>query len=449
MQATMNSNAYAPSLRLQFARRGYMVRSEKRRRPEPQRPAGQGGGRPPRRRRPQAGFVYKLFMILLLLTLWPFGLIMLWNRRLRWNALTKLFTAVITLMACILLIGTALTVKTSNPQLSAVQAKVNHVLDIAADSVIDFGAQIGNRVERSAVALSDLRLLYGQESLVRAADTIDQGVALAQELKGNISEFFANLSNSSENSGDAPEETPAPAEDGDAPELPDDEPDAEAAPTSAPAAVITVGDGEQALPVYIPDAAPGAESGAAVVGGMLSRAGILEPGALPEPTPEPEPESYSFWVKPAGEAIVYFNIGSGQYYHVTNVCGPMKNADTHTFAETAQNIHEPCERCTPPAKELLEETYIVWLDANSIAHLTDECAAFEGQWSILSAAAANEAEYAGCAECGADRYLAALRDGKDVTLDGEPSAPAEEPVEEETPAPEAQEEAPDAEEAAA
>ena len=422
MQTTMNTNALAPSLRLQFARRGYMVRSEKRRRPEPQRRDSQGSRRPPRKRRPRAGFFYKLFMVILLLTLWPLGLIMLWNEKLRWGGLTKFFTSIITLMACILLIGTLLTVEIEHPQLRAAQDRVNSVLDVAADSLIDFGVRVGERAEKSVDALKELNILYQQQTLTRMADTIDRGVEIAQGIRERAGELFANLSASPEN-GDAADATPAPE---------DYDPDAEpandggaAAPTSAPAAEITFSAESEELPVYIPDDAEDISNGTKIMSGVLSRAGILDAGALPTPTPEPTPEILNFAVKPAAEAIVYFNIGSGKYYHMTNVCGSMKDADTHTFGETASNIHEPCERCAPPAKELLEETYIVWTDANDTAHLTDECASFEGQWNITSAAAANEAGYAGCADCGTDRYLAALKEGKDVTLDGAATETAE------------------------
>ena len=436
MQTTMNSNAFAPSLRLQFARRGYMVRSEKRQRPEPQRSAGQGDGRPPRKRRPRAGFFYKLFMAILLLILWPIGLIMLWNRRLRWNVLTKLFTMVITLMACILLIGTALTVKTSNPTLSAAQDKVNHVLDSAADGLVDFSVHLGERVELSLEALDELSALYQQQSLLQTADAIDQGVEIAQSLRERASGFIAGLSS---NPADAPDATPEPELEIDPDNVPDleadaDDPEAEksdatAAPTSAPVAEISVSTEDEELPVYIPGSTPEIANGAAVISGTLTRAGLLEAGE-PEPTPSPEPENLSFSVKPAGEATVYFNIGSGRYYHMTNVCGSMKNADEHTFAETAENIHEPCERCAPPAKELLEETYIVWLDAENTAHLSDECADFEGQWNIVSADTANEEGYTGCATCGADRYLAALADGLSVTLEEAEAEPGEDAVSE-------------------
>ena len=441
----MNSNTLALSPRFQFARRSYMVRSEKRRRPNPQHGSEQSGGRPPRKRRPRAGFFYKLLTILLLLVLWPIGMILLWRRKLRWSALTKVFTTIITLMACILLIGTALTVRTDNPYLTAAQDSVTGFLDAAADSVVDLSMTLGERVQLSLEALDQLNLLYREQNLTMMADAIDRGVALAQEVRGNVSEFVAGLSQQPETTEAPADEIETPAPDGEtdaeptagteAPEDAEDvetEDEPEAAPTSVPAAEITVVYEDEEIPVYIPQSTPDPEAGTMVIGGMLSRAGILDEDALPDPTPEPTPESYSFAVKPAGEAIVFFNIGSGKFYHMTNVCGSMKDADTHTFAETAVNIHRPCERCTPPDKALLDETYIVWLDESETAHLSDECAAFEGTWNIVSAAAANEAGYTGCAACDADRYLEVLANGQDVTLEPYEPEPADEAEAEDT-----------------
>lgn len=411
MQATMNPNALAPFPRLQFARRGYMVRSEKRRRPNPQ-PSSDSGKkqRPPRKRRPRAGFFYKFFMVILLLTLWPFGLLMLWSRRLRWGTLTKIFTMIVTLMAAILLIGTALTLEIDHPQLKAAQSSVNVFLDAAADSLVDFSARLGERVDRSLQSLDELNFLYRQQGLTQVADAIDRGVEIAQGVREKL-----GINVDKTDAGIEPAEAPDGAENPDGAETGDEAP----APTSVPAREIEVNSDVEELPVYIPETTPEIESGAAVISGMLSRSGILDETALPtpSPTPKPTPEIYSFTLKPAAEATVYFNAGTGKYYHMANACGSMKNAPAHTFAETADHAHEPCSNCNPPVKELLDETYIVWLDENEIAHLSDECAEFEGQWSILSAADANEAGYSGCAACEADRYLQVLKDGKTVVLE--------------------------------
>ena len=466
MQATMNSNALAPSLRLQFARRGYMVRSEKRRRPSGTSGSGHSGGKPPRRRRTRAGFFYKLLTILLLLILWPVGLIPLWKRKLRWSGLTKVFTSVITLMACILLIGSALTVKTDNATVTAVQNSVNGFLDVAADSVVDFSVTLGGRVQKSLEALDELNFLYRRDAMLFMADAIDNGVEIAQDFKADVGALFSASDDEPEDA-EAPEteteapdnETAAPddaagtdAPDGtDAPEASDaPESTAQAAPTSAPAAEIAVNAEVEELPVYIPETTPDPQTGAAVISGMLSRSGILEADALPTAAPEPEADSRSFAVKPAAQATVYFNTDSGRFYHMASVCGSMQNAETHTLAEVAGVDHEPCTRCAPPARELLEETYIVWLDENDVAHLSDECASFEGQWRIVTAEDANAQGREGCPDCRANGYLALLANGLNVTLentqpedgddgiepaDAPTAAPTPEPSPESTPEP--------------
>ena len=121
MQAVQTMpGAFNPASRLHgFARgRDYMMRSEKRPGHGPS-AGNSGGNRPPKRRRRRAGFFYKLITLLLLLTLWPLGLLLLWRRRLRWGALTKLLTSIVTLAASIILIGFALTVNTGNPAYTA------------------------------------------------------------------------------------------------------------------------------------------------------------------------------------------------------------------------------------------------------------------------------------------------------------------------------------------
>ena len=119
--------------------------------------------------------------------------------------------------------------------------------------------------------------------------------------------------------------------------------------------------GDASLPIYIPEDVPQADEGETIAAGMLMRSGALDAGALPtaRPTPEPTPENTVFEVKPAAEAIVYYNEGSGKYYHMTTQCGSMKTADEHTLADTASSFVQPCNVCNTPDKALLDEKYIV------------------------------------------------------------------------------------------
>ena len=132
---------------MHFFGRNYMMRSEKRSGMTPQNHAAPSGNgkRPPKRRRRRAGFFYKIATMLLLIVLWPVGLLLLWRRKLRWNISTKLMVCIVTLVACIVLYGFALTVDTGNPKYAAVQDSINTSLDSAADWLNGAGAFIGEK----------------------------------------------------------------------------------------------------------------------------------------------------------------------------------------------------------------------------------------------------------------------------------------------------------------
>lgn len=420
MQAVINNPAALG--RIHFAGgRSYMMRSEKRSGSDPSHRAPAGGGRPPRRRRKRAGFFYILLMLILLLSIWPLGLLMLWQRKVRWGALTKLLTSIVTLAACVILIGFALTVTTDNVQYTAVQDSVNNFLDTAADTMIDAGgiiAENASLVYERAGDMADALLTGGK---VYLSDAIDAGVVLAQQTKSNVQEIIEKYSRS-DDAADAPE-----ASEGDSSE---DAPLSEATPeiTEEPASHT------------------------------------LEPTATPEPTAEPTPKPLVFTIKSAADAIVYYNDG-GKCYHMASACGSMTSAVEHTFGETRDVSNHRCSICGTPEKSLLDEEHIVWLDEGGIAHLSDECTSFTGGWKLIPAAQANENGNTGCDECSADLYLRAVAAELDVIIEEptpEPTAtpeptitpeptekPTEEPTAEPTAAPtEAPSEAPGAEAAA-
>lgn len=438
MQATIISpTEFNPLSRLQFARsRGYMMRSEKRG-SEPSRGSA-SGGRPPRRRRRRAGFFYKLLMLILLLTVWPLGLLMLWRRKVRWGVGTKLLTSVVTLAACVILIGFALTVDTGNPRYTAIQDNVNSFLDKAADTLVDFGDIASEKAELVFEGVTEFGEALWEAGRVHLSNGIDAGIAFTQSVKNSVVELL-----------EKPEATPAPA-DADETEAPEAGEDAQ---TDAPEAG-TAGDEADELPVYLPGEAPDAADGAPVEDGTLTRAGTLE-DAEPqaEPTPRPTLEPLKVVLKPAAEATVYYNDG-GKCYHMAPSCGSMTNAAEHKFGETAEISNRLCTLCNTPDKALLEEEYIVWTDENSVAHLSDECEAFTGGWQLMSAAQALEQELPGCEECSSDLYLRAVESGLTIVLEApeaktaeaEPSA--EEPAEEEPAMEEPANEEPAAEEPA-
>lgn len=414
MQAVFFSagEAAVPTLLHFVGGRDYMMRSEKRGRSSTSAPSGSSGNkpkRPPKRRRRRAGFFYKLFTMLLLLVLWPVGLIPLWRRKLRWSAGTKLLTSVVTLGACIVLLGFALTVDTGNAAYTAFQDKANNYLDVAAEALVDF----------SDVAIEKAGVVYdGAANLTDAlwsavrndvADGLDEAARLGGEARVKIEGLIDGLT--ADKTGNDPAASATPA------------------PESIPAS--------EATPA--PDMQPD-QQGASLTEGILSRDGDMLEASLPplqtaEPTPEPTPEALDFAVKSAADAIVYYNQGSGKCYHMAPACGSMKTADEHRFGDTLSSTVRPCSICGTPDKAILEEKYIVWTDGGNTAHLSDECSAFTGSWSIISAGQARNQNLAACTLCGADRYIDAVAAGKDVVLTeyvSPTAAPTIEPTKEPT-----------------
>lgn len=399
-----------------------MMRSEKRRRSAPLPSSGTQPDpqRPPQRKKPRrAGTFYIAVTMLLLLVLWPIGLIFLWRGKLRWGTLTKLFVSVITMMSCILLLGALLTVETGDPNLTAIQNQAIGYLDSAADALVELGSNLGERADQSLYALNEIRALYQGPALNFAADAIDAGVEAAMNVRAWAGDLFEGSPDESAEgpSGDGASPSPTPSAESVGGNASTASARPTANPTSHPAARITVRPSDETLPVYIPEAEPETANGIPLSEGMLKRSGELEPGALPTPTPEPTPEVYHFSIKPASMATVYFNIGSGEYYHMAPVCGSMKGADAHTLAEANENIHTPCERCSPPDKSILNVAYVAWVDENDVVHTTDDCPKFSGRWTLIPARTAIDAKFETCDACDASRYLAALADGAKITLE--------------------------------
>ncbi|MGN1005769.1 MAG: hypothetical protein ACI4O8_04565, partial [Aristaeellaceae bacterium] len=313
MQAVLSTpQARRMELLQAFARgRDYMMRSEKRPGHGPS--AGNAGGkRPPKRRRRRAGFFYKLVTMLLLLIIWPLGLLLLWRRRLRWGALTKLLTSIVTLAASIILIGFALTVNTGNPAYTAAQDRINGYLDVAADWVVNAADVAADRAELVYEGAQDLGAALWEKAKPEIANTIDSGLILAHKARTQF-ESLTERFRSDEVAPD-PSASSSPGVAAGSTPLSNTTATAAATPSATPRPTVEVyvNAGDASLPIYIPEDVPQADEGETIAAGMLMRSGALDAGALPtaRPTPEPTPENTVFEVKPAAEAIVYYNEGS-------------------------------------------------------------------------------------------------------------------------------------------
>ena len=260
--------------------RNYMMRSEKRestlqtlQTPEKKQTR--------KRRRRGPGFLYSFCMFFLLLLLWPFGLLMLWRRRVRWSAGMKLLVSIVTLAACILIYGFALTVDTGNASYTAIQDTANSALDVSADWLIQAGKTVG---EKSAVVYDGAKNLTGaliEKGAEVLPDVLDKGVEIAGEAK----EKFVELAGKVGWELELPEEAEVEAT---------PQPEAAAAPVKKSASrkqiEVRVNKTDDRLPVYIPEQTPDASEGTPLTSGKLKR-GLPTPTPKPTPKPTPEPSA--------------------------------------------------------------------------------------------------------------------------------------------------------------
>ena len=276
--------AMRPGMLQAFANRrgsGYMMRSEKR-----------GGGsysggpsrKPPRRKK--AGFVYIFFTLLISLILWPVGMVMLWRRKVRLQAGTKLLISLLTLCLSVFLIVFALMVPVDNPEYTAFQDRANDWLDKAAVDVAAAGDAAYKKGGETWQIMSDFAKAGNEYALATAADAVDKGVELAGTAKNAIVNLFHK---------DSPEPTEAPDKPTEAPveatEAPDDAKETEAPETTEtsapdePAETEAAPDATGELDIHLPETTPDEADAQALSEGALQAGGSFVAGA--EPTEEP------------------------------------------------------------------------------------------------------------------------------------------------------------------
>lgn len=467
MQMTFDQ-AFRPGLMQAFAlrrRSGYVMRSEKR-------PGygNSGNGRKPRP--PRAGFLYILLTLLLSVVLWPVGMVLLWRKKVRMQAGTKLLISLLTLCLSVFLIVFLLTMHVENERFTNFQDRANDWLDKAyADIAVAGDAAYRKGVEAWGVMTEFADDVY-VPVLNTAADGLDRGVGLATAAREKIAGLFGGDGAAVPAENGAPEDTAAP----------EASPEAEAEPAAQDAT------GEP-IDIRVPENTPDPASAQALSGGLLLRTGALEPGAVPSPeaareaeapdagdaaeaapseaapgadgavwaaasdaepvdgesetavnqagdaeasaTPAPTPTAeptatppvFTASVKPAGEATVYFN-ANGRQYHMRSACGVMRTAPAHTLSEAVAAGKQLCDVCGSPDPAVLEISRIAWADANGLFHTSDACEKFEGEWKLISLNDAVGDGLTACPDCQADIY-AALYGGADDAGAAVPTAEAE------------------------
>lgn len=444
-------HAERPDIVSNFARRhgrGYMMRSEKRSR---------NGSGPARRapRRKRAGFFYMLLTLLLSVLLWPVGMIMLWQRKVRWTISSKLLTMIATLFLGFTLYGFALTVPTDIPQVTKAQDSINDFLDNSAVYISDGYSYVLKKADQAWNSAADLSDAVGRVSAAYLADVIEKGSELAVDARATIDALIASMN----------QPTPAPTA----------EPTAE--PTATPTAKPTVRPTATAkptpepteagdIPLTVPDTTPDPASAVALDDGTLYRDGTFETAtATPEPTAEPteaptadpnaeataetepteEPDAETtpevtdapteeptseptatptakptstpapspspevpaeLLPAPAGEAVVYYT-SNGRFYHMAETCKNMSNAKPHTLTEALDKGLRRCNTCQATPVDVLKLINPVWTDESDLFHLNAECESFDGGYGLLELDAALSNGFLPCEICKADRFMAA------------------------------------------
>ena len=167
MQMTYEQ-AMRPGALMHFAarnNRGYMMRAEKR--------GGAYGSpnrRPPRRKR--AGFLYIFLTLLISIILWPVGMVMLWRRKVRLQAGTKLLISLLTLCLSVFLIVFALTMPVDNPKFTAFQDKANDWLDKAMVDVAASGDAALEKTSETWNIMRDFAEVGADYTLAKSADDV-------------------------------------------------------------------------------------------------------------------------------------------------------------------------------------------------------------------------------------------------------------------------------------
>lgn len=161
-----------------FARRGgrnYMMRSEKR-------PSYNHVHKPKKyKRRTRVG--YLLLTLLVSILVWPVGLFLIWNRRLRCTVGAKLLWSVVTLAISCGLVIALLTVPTGNAQFQRFQDDANDfIATVGTDAKLAWET-FSDRAQDAFVNMKTVGCSTGNFLLNKLADGIDAGVDAASNVR--------------------------------------------------------------------------------------------------------------------------------------------------------------------------------------------------------------------------------------------------------------------------
>lgn len=380
-----------------------MLRSEKR--------PGYQPPKPPRKKFDWGNFIYALVTLVLLVVLFPVGLIMLWRRKLRWQGHVKLLSTLVGGCAFILFAAFLITVPVENENLRKAQNGTREALASAQEFIVDTfdrGVENVTRFVGGAQSMAEKGATY-----VRA-----RSAALVYSALGEVSWSWIDT-------GTEP--------------VPSSGPNA-----SMPSAAATTGLPESTIgatpaPTMIASATPTPAATQVAVASIDVSASTPIPTMppieatnvpfTPEPTgvlaPTPAPTVAPVTVNPAllpkidsmNNAVVYYTT-DGTYYHRESVCGSMSNGKAHTLSEAISKRKQSCPWCLPVTKDMIDTPEAVWVnDDTKLIHISAVCEQLASLWTAMTLTDALSEGGRPCEECGAYHYVNKLAFHSDDSLE--------------------------------
>ena len=313
-----------------------------------------------KRRKKNLGLGYGIAAVIVSIIMWPAGMLMLWVKRLKWTVGVKLIASVLTLIMCLCWIGFGLTVQTDNPKVTYVQDKINGFLAETADASIEAAGKLADDVSVAATEVYTYACANLAPAVEWTGDIIGQG-------KDIVLGWFGV---------DPTEDKTTDPDTGDVlTDVPGD--DASAEPTATPRIITNTPAPARVTPKPT----------------QIAIGAVATP-EIPAPS-----------IKPAGEAIVY-HTSNGVGYHRASRCVGMSSAKPYTLAESVADGLHACGNCKVPDESILDcDEPVMWVDKSDIYHMSDECASFDGKWTLMPLTEAGEAGCQPCPDCGAEKYI--------------------------------------------
>ena len=351
--------------RVNYASQGSFERSERRN--------YEGAGNAKKKKNKKRGAVDIFFMILtviLLIALFPVGLILLWTKKFKAGAGVKILLTIAGAVVFLALLAAATKIKTDNPKIKSVQDKVDGafvwvynktgagvdvVLDLSKEQVSAFGG-------KAAAMWDEIEEDVARKTLDVLGETADNVSFYKEELPGMLLDKYVEVRGYNE-----------PEEDIHLPEKQSEE-----------GIVLIVTPTPEPTPE--PTETP-------------------EPTATPEPTPEPTKEPIILPpIKDVADAPVYFT-ANGTFYHCIKNCTGMQNAVSHTLREAKNEGKKYCNNCSPISFATMENRDLryLWVDNQNVAHTSDECLEFAvGGYRIMLFDEVYSGHYSYCPSCKAE-----------------------------------------------